>query len=65
MFFDEFTSYYFILSMKMETYSSYAIPLVGYAISVAYYSFSAGLNGIARPLNGLPNQEVNRWILDL
>jgi citrate synthase len=37
---------------------------VGSALSDPFYAVSAGLNGLARPLHGLANQECLGWVLD-
>lgn len=39
--------------------SAHTTHLVGSALSDPYLSFAAGLNGLAGPLHGLANQEVN------
>lgn len=39
--------------------SAHTVHLVGSALSDPYLSFAAGMNGLAGPLHGLANQEVN------
>lgn len=41
--------------------SAHTTKLVGSALSDPYLSYSAGLNGLAGPLHGLANQEVNQF----
>lgn len=39
--------------------SAHTCHLVGSALSDPYLAFAAGMNGLAGPLHGLANQEVN------
>jgi len=45
--------------------SAHTTHLVGSALSDPYLSYAAGMNGLARPLHGLANQEVLRWTVNL
>ncbi len=62
--YDDVSRMYFILHSDHESgnVSAHTTHLVASALSDAYYSFSAGLNGLAGPLQGLANQEVLDWI---
>src|SRR5258708_20920234 len=45
--------------------SAHTTHLVGSALSDPYLSFAGGMNGLAGPAQGLANQEVIKWILEL